>query len=89
VTEFKQLLRAALELVNDPALRNFVSDAYAHSNFIAYVASALPLLKATLGGRDFDAGFVKLETAKDVTTFVESCRRLRFWERTAEPEAAA
>jgi catalase len=79
---------AAVELANDPALRDFVSDAFAHSKFIAYVASVLPLLKAILGDRDLDAGFVKLETAKDVTKFVEDCRRLRFWERVAEPETA-
>ena len=75
--------------MNDPALRDFVSDAYAHSKFIAYVASALPLLKATLGDRDLDAGFVKLEMAKDVTTFVEGCRQLRFWQRMTKPGTGA
>ena len=43
---------ATVELANDPAARDFVSDAFAHSKFIAYVPSVLPLLKATLGDRD-------------------------------------
>jgi len=75
---------AAVELGNDPAARDFVSDAFAHSKFIAYVASSLPLLKATLGDRDLDDGFIQIETATDVTKFVEGCRRLRFWERKIE-----
>jgi catalase len=76
---------ATVELANDPAARDFVSDAFAHSQFIVYVPSVLPLLKATLGDRDLDAGFVRIERAKDVTKFVEDCQRLRFWERTTEP----
>ena len=75
---------AAVELGNDPAARDFVSDAFAHSKFIAYLASSLPLLKATLGDRDLDDGFIQIETATDVTKFVEGCRRLRFWERKIE-----
>jgi catalase len=75
---------AAVELGNDPAARDFVSDAFAHSKFIAYVASSSPLLKATLGDRDLDDGFIQIETATDVTKFVEGCRRLRFWERKIE-----
>jgi catalase len=75
----------AVEPTNDPAARDFISDAYAHSKFIAYVDSALPLIKSALGDRDLDAGFVKIEVAKDVVQFVETCRRLRFWERAAEP----
>jgi catalase len=79
---------ATVELANDPAARDFISDAFAHAKFIAYVPSVLPLLKATLGDRDLDAGFVRIEKAKDVTRFVEDCRRLRFWERTTEPVTA-
>jgi len=76
---------ATEELGNDPAARDFVSDAFAHSKFIAYVPPVLPLLKATLGDRDLDTGLVQIERAKDVTKFVEDCRRLRFWERRIEP----
>jgi catalase len=75
---------AALELANDPAARDFISDAYAHSKFIAYVASVLPLIKATLGDRDLDGGFVKIDAAKAFAKFIEICLRFRFWERAAE-----
>jgi catalase len=76
---------AAVELANDPAARDFISDACAHSKFIAYVESVLPLIKSALGDRDLDAGFVKTASAADVVKFIETCRRLRFWERATEP----
>jgi catalase len=65
-------------------VRDFVADAFAHSKFIAYSGSALPLLKATLGDRDLDEGFIELETADDVSRYLKSCRQLRFWKRTAQ-----
>ncbi|MBF6569139.1 MAG: catalase [Candidatus Binataceae bacterium] len=79
---------AAVELANNPAARDFVSDAFAHSKFIAYVESSSPLVKGTLGGRDLDKGFVQIESATDVAKFIECCRRLRFWDRNIEPATA-
>jgi len=74
----------ALKMIDDSAARDFVSDAFAHSKFIGYVASALPLLKASLGKRDLDEGFVEIRSDRDATRFVESCRALRLWKRKTQ-----
>ncbi|MBF6568219.1 MAG: catalase [Candidatus Binataceae bacterium] len=75
---------AVPQLIKDPAARDFVVDAYAHSKFVAYTSSALPLLKAVLGNRELDQGFIEIKTAKEVADFLRSCCKLRFWERTSE-----
>ena len=75
---------AALKRIDDSSARDFVSDALAHSKFIGYVASALPLLKASLGERDLDEGFVEIKSGRDATRFVESCRALRLWKRKTQ-----
>jgi catalase len=75
---------AARQMVGQPAARDFIADAFAHSKFVGYVESARPLLEAILGDDGIDEGFVEIKTAKDVSTFVESCRRLRFWERSSK-----
>jgi catalase len=75
---------AATQMVGQPAARDFIADAFAHSKFMGYVESARPLLDAILGDDGMDEGFVEIKTAKDVSKFVESCRRLRFWERSSK-----
>ncbi len=70
-------------LLTKPAAKDFVSDAFAHLKFIAYVDAALPLFeKAGITEDDMDAGFIPLgKTAKAAATFVAACRKLRFWDR--------
>ena len=75
------------QLINDPSARDFIADAYAHSKFIAYAKSVLPLLKATLGDRELDEGFIEIKTAREVAVFLESCRQLRFWKRHAKDKS--
>ncbi len=58
--------------INRGLARDFVADAFAHSKFIAYSGSALPLLKATLGDRDLDQGFIEIESADDVARYVKA-----------------
>ena len=74
---------AARQLINHPAARDFVSDAFAHAKFVGYAGSALPLLMAVLGDDKLDGGFFEVETAASVMDFVKACRSLRFWERQA------
>jgi catalase len=71
------------QMLGDPAVREFVSDAFAHAKFIAYVPQALPLLKTVLGEQPLDEGFSEIKKAKDVSAFIQACRKLRFWQRTA------
>jgi len=80
---------AAIQMIAEPAARDFIADAFAHSKFVGYVESVRPLLEAILGDEGIDEGFVEIKTARDVSKFVESCRRLRFWERGSKVKQPA
>ncbi len=67
-------------LVDEPAARDFVSDAFAHSKFVAHDASAGALLDAA--GVQPDDGFVALTASADVDRFIQLCRGVRFWSRS-------
>jgi catalase len=71
----------AKALAMEATARDFVADAFAHLKFIGHVAAAKPLLDKA--GVAPDAGIVQLGKAKDATSFVAACRKLRFWEREA------
>lgn len=64
-----------------PAARDFVADATAHRKFIAYAATAAPLMEKAGVADALDEGFIPLKTAADCTSFVAACRKLRFWDR--------
>jgi catalase len=71
-------------LAREASARDFVSDAFAHLKFIAYVAAAEPLLEKAGVLADLDEGCLKLGAADDAKAFVAACRKLRFWQREAE-----
>ena len=73
-------------LSGEATAKDFVSDAYAHAKFIAYADSAKPLFDKA-GVTKMDNGFVALKNPADAKSFVQSCRKLRFWEREAEVHA--
>jgi catalase len=73
--------KGADQLIDNPPTRDFISDAFAHSKFVAYSGPALALLKAIIGEQKLDGGFMEISTAGDVAPFVKRCRGLRFWER--------
>ena len=62
---------------NKPS-QDFVSDAFAHNKFIAWTKAADPLLKAA--GVEKDEGTVEV-SAENADDFLQSCRKLRFWQR--------
>ena len=70
-------------LANEPAARDFVADAFAHSKFVGYSAAAKPILMKVLGTDKLDEGFIEIESAKDASKFVQECRKLRYWNRQA------
>lgn len=74
----------AADLLDKPAARDFVADAYAHCKFIGYSAPARALFRKAGIDRRLDKGFFALDSASDVIGFVTACRKLRFWEREAE-----
>ena len=70
-------------LAKEPAARDFVADAFAHSKFVAYSEAAKPFLSRVLGAENLDDGFIVVSSAKDVGKFLSECRKLRFWDRQA------
>ena len=68
-------------LANDPAVRDFVADALAHSKYIGYSETAKPLLMKVLGADKLDQGFIEIGSANDAFKFIHECRKLRFWDR--------
>jgi catalase len=71
----------AAKLVDRPAARDFVADAFAHKKFIGYVDGALPLMKKAGLPEKPDDGLVRLAAAGDCDQFVTHCRQIRFWAR--------
>jgi catalase len=82
-------------LAAQPAVRDFVADAYAHCKFIGYTGDASPLFEAAGLGGLTDDGFVSLDE-HSATDFISRCAELRFWprqasiaQRAAAPKASA
>ncbi len=71
---------SAAVLCENPAAVDFVSDAYAHCKYIAFVEGALPLLRRCSVSAEAD-GLVELVAAADVKKFVKACSELRVWSR--------
>jgi catalase len=61
--------------------QDFVSDAFGHLKYIAYVEAAMPLLTKVGVADDLDDGCIALENGATVAAFVEACRSLRYWAR--------
>jgi catalase len=78
---------AANTLAKDKPSKDFVSDAFAHAKFIAYNAPAMALLKAAGIDEDLDDGCLELGGSDSAETFVNKCRKLRFWDREAVLQA--
>jgi catalase len=68
-------------LIKDAAARDFVADAFAHMKYIGYVEAAVPLFKKAGVHDHLDDGFIALAGSKACTTFIQTCRQLRFWAR--------
>ncbi len=73
----------AAELAQQPAVRDFVADAYAHCKFVGYVDEAVPLFRAAGLAEPLDDGFVRLSDGTSVDHFLVRCGQLRFWERAS------
>lgn len=61
--------------------QDFVSDAFGHLKYMAYVEAAMPLLTKVGVADDLDDGCIALEDDATVAAFVEACRSLRDWAR--------
>jgi catalase len=69
-------------LLKNAAAKDFVSDAFAHLKFVAYVSAAIPLFEKAGIDAALDEGFIPLgNSRKGAAAFVAACRKLRQWER--------
>ncbi|WKN30965.1 catalase [Porifericola rhodea] len=71
-------------LVKEPTARDFVADAFAHLKFIGYTDAAMPLLQKAGIAESLDEGCIKLQSADSLSSYIVSCRKLRFWGRESE-----
>ena len=74
--------QGAPALAAQPAVRDFVADAYAHCKFIGYTDDTSPLFEAAGLGGLTDDGFVSLDK-QSAADFISRCAKLRFWPRQA------
>ena len=73
---------AASKFALDKPSIDFVNDAFAHAKFIGFVSQAKALLEGAGVAKRMDDGFVEL-TAENAADFVETCAKMRFWDREA------
>jgi len=69
------------DLLKEATARDFVADAFVHCKFIGFVETALPLMQKAGIADSLDEGVIGLESAKDVTAFIEALGKLRVWGR--------
>jgi catalase len=72
-------------LAQDPAAKDFVTDAHAHCKFVAHTPEAMALFEAAGVADLIDDGYVALG-GNGATAFVEACRAVRLWAREALPD---
>ncbi len=67
-------------LSKEATAKDFVSDAFAHCKFIAYVSEAMPIFTKAGIAEDMDAGCVEV-TDGNTDAFVAMLGKLRHWDR--------
>ncbi len=73
-------LRAKRTATDKPSI-DFVNDAFAHAKFIAYVPRSSRCSKAAGVAKWMDDGFVDVSKGSAAKDFIETCGKLRFWDR--------
>jgi catalase len=73
--------QSAPALARDPAIRDFLFDAFAHCKFIGYAPQAGELLAAVGLDAMMDDGFLAVTGPDDIDEFLGLCAGLRYWDR--------
>jgi catalase len=68
-------------LIEIPAARDFVTDAFSHFKFMAYIKEVEALLQKICLLGNLDKGCILLNNKLTVQKFIRQCGQLRFWER--------
>ncbi|MDX1902285.1 MAG: catalase [Gammaproteobacteria bacterium] len=71
-------------LINEHAVRDFISDAFAHFKFISYVKEAIPLFEKIGLLEELDEGCMMISNTSSVNKFINLCGQLRYWKREEE-----
>ena len=71
----------ARELAKESAARDFISDAYHHSKFIAYTAEATALFESAGVADELDEGCVLVNNRSSLQNFLNKCKDIRVWSR--------
>ncbi|MFA0962928.1 catalase [Roseivirga sp. BDSF3-8] len=69
------------DLAAMPPAREFVANSYAHYKFVAYNEAAMPLFEKTGLPKSLDKGFMNLSNGSSAADFLDTCKKLRFWDR--------
>ncbi|CAN5290184.1 catalase [soil metagenome] len=69
------------KLIKEPAVRDFIADAFAHFKFIGYVEEAKAILVKIGLFDDLDGGCINLINNSSVIEFIKHCSKMRFWKR--------
>jgi catalase len=72
---------AMAKLIEKPAARDFVSDAFVHCKFIGYSEPTKQLFAKAGIGDTRDEGIISVNATKDVTAFIANLGKLRVWQR--------
>jgi len=72
---------ATKDLLPNAAVGDFIRDAFGHLKFIGYTEAARPLFQKAGIADALDEACVKLAGPESVSTFINGCRKLRFWKR--------
>lgn len=76
---------SAKRFSKDKPSLDFVSDAFAHAKFVAYVPEVQPLFEAAGVWDKMDDGFVDVSGGEaSAKSFIEKCGKLRLWDRESK-----
>lgn len=73
----------AKQLSTESTAKDFVSDAFSHLKFIGFSGPAADLL-AKAGVPASEEGVIHLAKPEEATGFIDSCRKLRIWDRESK-----
>src|SRR4051794_5988736 len=71
----------AQQLAALPPARDFINDAFAHCKFIAHTPGATALFEAVGLAEKVDDGFIALNGHGSISELLDTCARLRHWDR--------
>ncbi len=79
----------AAQTANEAAMRDFISDAFAHLKVIGYLDSARPLMEKAGVSSEPDDGLIAIKDGSEISWFFFACRQVRIWSRQSKVKIPA